>query len=94
MGGGELSAGRTERLDAEETMARLLECPRINPGPVVQRTDSSSDLGGSRNRVGRHLGPLAIREVVVLPQLVPADALSSDRCHSRPKHHAEGGLLS
>ena len=69
MNGGEQDVGRTDRLDAEETVARLVECPGVNPSPLVQRTDSSSDLGCARDRRRNHLGRLATRQVVVLPQL-------------------------
>lgn len=67
MEGGEQDGGRTERLDAEETLARLVECPRVNPGPLVQRPDSTADLGGLGHRSRRHLGRLAVRQMDVLP---------------------------
>lgn len=69
MDGGEQSVERTERLDAEETMARLVECPRVNPSPLVQHPDSAADLGGLSDRGRRHLGRLAVRQMDVLPLL-------------------------
>lgn len=69
MSGGEHCAERTKRLDAEETVARLVECPRVDPSPLVQRSDSAADLEGGRDRCRARLGHLAASQVVVLPQL-------------------------
>lgn len=83
MSGGEHCAERTERLDAEETVARLVECPRIDSSPMVQRSDSASDLEGARDRCRGRLGHLATGQVVVPPQLddridAPTDQTISD----------------
>jgi len=83
MSEGEHCAERTKRLDAEETVARLVECPRINPSPLVQRSDSASDLEGARDRCRGRLGHLAASQMVVLPQLddridQPVDQAISD----------------
>lgn len=83
MSGGEHFAERTKRLDAEETVARLVECPRVDPSPLVQRSDSASDLEGARDRCRARLGRLAANQVVVLPQLndqidEPVDQAISD----------------
>lgn len=69
MNGGEMDGERTTRLDAEETLERLVECPRVDPSPLVQRSDPASNLEGARSRCSRHLGNLATRQVVALPRL-------------------------
>lgn len=78
MDGGEQNVERSERLDAEETVARLVECPCINPSPLVQRSDSAEDLGGTGDRIRRRLGGLATSQVVVLPQLNHRDHLADN----------------
>lgn len=85
MSGGEHRAERTKRLDAEETVARLVECPRVDPSPLVQRSDSASDLEGARDRCGARLGHLAASQVVVLPQLDDRIDEPGDQAISDPK---------
>ncbi len=77
MSGGEQGAERTERLDAEETVARLVEGPRVDPNPLVQRSDPTEDLEGAVDRCRRGLGHLAASQVVVPPQLESEPNLDS-----------------
>ena len=69
MNGGEEYVGRPERLRDEDTLARFVESPWSDPRALVDRSDPASDLAGARDRSNRHLGRLATRQVVVLPQL-------------------------
>lgn len=89
MSGGEQGAERTERLDAEETVARLVECPRIDPNPLVQRSDPTEDLEGAVDRCRRGLGHLATRQVVVPPQLESDLAPDSVHVLLHPDHTTE-----
>ena len=72
MEGGEQGVERTERLDAEETLVRFVESPWSDPRVVVQRSDPAEDLGSASDRRRRHLGRLAVRQMVVLPRLARA----------------------
>lgn len=69
MSGGEEYVGRPERIRDEDTLARFVESPWSDPRAVVDRSDPDSDLAGARDRSSRHLGHVATRQVVVLPQL-------------------------
>jgi hypothetical protein len=69
MSGGEEYVGRPERIRDEDTLARFVESPWSDPRAVVDRSDSKSDMGRLSDRGRRHLGHLATRAVVVLPQL-------------------------
>lgn len=91
MEGGEQDVGRTERLDAEETVARLVECPRVNPSPLVQRPDSTADLGGLGDHSRRHLGRLAVRQVDVLPLLERSIGRTALRGVGAAERDREGG---
>ena len=68
MSGGADNARRAYRLGTE-ALARQLDHPRGNRGPLVERADSTADLGRSCDRGMRHLGGLATSSVVVFPQL-------------------------
>lgn len=89
MSGGEQGAERTERLDAEETVARLVECPRVDPNPLVQRSDPTEDLEGALDRCRRGLGHLATSQVVVSPQLECDPAQNSVHVLAYPDNTTE-----
>lgn len=71
MNGGDEVVRRTYRLGAE-AVARVVDHPRVNARPLVERTDSAPDLDRPGNRGRSHLRALAAREMVVLPNLTCA----------------------
>lgn len=68
MNGGDDYVRRAYRLGAE-AVARVIDRPWLNPRPLAERADPDADLARARDRGRSHLGRLATRQVVVLPQL-------------------------
>ena len=71
MNGGDDVVRRTYRLGAE-AVARVVDRPWVNARPLVERTDSASDLGRTGDSSGCCLRTLAAREMVVLPRVIRA----------------------
>jgi len=94
MEAGEQDVERIERLDAEETLVRFVESPWSDPRVVAQRSDPAEDLGGPSDRGRRHLGRLATRKVVVLPQLMRTIGGTSLRSAGVTVGDLEGGAAS
>lgn len=94
MEAGEQDVERTERLHAEETLVRFVESPWSDPRVVAKRSDPSEDLGGPSDRGRHHLGRLATRKVVVLPQLMRAIGRTALRSARMADRYSEGGAAS
>lgn len=68
MTGGDDGVRRAYRLGAE-AVARVADRAWLNPRPLAERTDPTSHLDRTGNRSRCRLGRVAVRQMVVLPQL-------------------------
>jgi len=93
MTGGDENARRAYRLGSE-VLARVVDDPRHNPRPLVERADSTADLDRSSNRRRRHLGRLAVSSLVVFPQLAGLLCQLDDERITVSMSIMEGGLTT